>query len=153
MRAMSSQVDDHRCIPSRCRAPRATVALLCTVLLLPAGCRMNPLADDIPPPLWSQVKTFEDTVRWGDLANTVLFLGPAERAEAQVQPGIDNVRVTGYEASPMRQADEYRWTGTAVIDYVLTDTQVVRRLVDHQVWRSDDEGDTWYREPPLPVFR
>lgn len=113
---------------------------------------MNPLAGDLPPALWQQVKTFEDTVRWGDPGNTVLFLGPAERPEARVQPGIDNVRVTGYEVSPMRQLDEYRWTGTAVIDYVLTDRQVVRQLVDHQVWRSDDEGKTWYRDPPLPVF-
>jgi hypothetical protein len=114
---------------------------------------MNPLADDVPPPLWQQLKTFEDTVRWGDLANTVLFLGPDERAGAEIQPGIDNVRVTGYEASPMRQLDGYRWSGTAAIDYVLIDRQVVRRLVDHQVWRSDDEGETWYRDPPLPVFR
>ena len=61
--------------------------------------------------------------------------------------------MTAYEASPLRKLDEYRYAVTAVIDYVRIDRQVVRQLVDNQVWESDDEGKTWYRSTPVPQFR
>ena len=46
-----------------------------------------------------------------------------------------------------------RWRQTAVIDYVLTDRQIVRQLIDDQYWASDDEGKTWYRANPPPSFQ
>ena len=62
--------------------------------------------------------------------------------------------MTGYEVSvPLSKVDETRWAQSVVIDYVWTDRQVVRQIVDHQVWMTDDEGLTWYRENPVPRFR
>ncbi|HPE79915.1 MAG TPA: hypothetical protein PKZ35_07885 [Gammaproteobacteria bacterium] len=108
----------------------------------------------MPDKLSLQTKTFEDVVRWGALEKMYLFLkqDPAQ-PPVQVQDGLDNVRVTGYESSQLGKISETRWAQTAVIDYVLTDRQVVRQLVDHQLWVSDDEGKTWYRENPVPLFR
>ena len=40
-----------------------------------------------------------------------------------------------------------------MIDYVLTDRQVVRQIVDLQIWESEDNGITWYRTTPVPEFR
>lgn len=116
------------------------------------ACQTNPFAET-PERLVVQVKTFEDIVRWGVLEKIYLFQRPGAEEPWPVQEGLANVRVTGYEAGPLSRVSETRWTKSAVIDYVMTDRQVVRQLVDHQVWVSDDEGKTWYRENPPPQFR
>lgn len=124
-------------------------------LLLPfvlGACQTNPFAE-IPERLVMQVRTFEDVVRWGDLQKMYLFQRPDEAGSIEIPTGLDNVRVTGYDAGQLKKVSETRWTLSAVIDYVMTDRQVVRQLVDHQVWVSDDEGKTWYRENPPPQFR
>lgn len=124
-------------------------------LLLPlllTACQTNPFAET-PERLVLQVRTFEDIVRWGDLKKMYLFQRPGDAESVEVQSGLDNVRVTGYDAGQLRKVSETRWAISAVIDYVMTDRQVVRQLVDHQVWVSDDEGKTWYRENPPPQFR
>ena len=129
------------------------LTLAFVVLALLAGCRSNPFRDDIPPGLEGQVQTFEDVVRWRELDKMYVFLKPDPDQPTVVQPGLSNIRVTGYEATPLRQAGDFRWTTTAVIDYVLTDRQVVRQVIDQQVWESEDEGETWFRTSPVPQFR
>lgn len=121
--------------------------------VLLTGCRTNPYGD-VPEKLAIQVRTFEDVVRWGALHKMYLFL-KAEPGQTMKKPqGLDNVRVTGYElAEEISQIAPMRWRQTAVIDYVLTDRQIVRRLVDPQVWESEDEGQTWYRTTPVPQFK
>lgn len=125
------------------------------LLLLPfllGACQTNPFAET-PERLLLQVRTFEDVVRWGDLQKMYLFQRPDEAGEIEIPTGLDNIRVTGYDAGPLKKVSETRWTISAVIDYVMTDRQVVRQLVDHQVWVSEDEGKTWFRENPPPRFR
>lgn len=121
------------------------------VLLLLGGClASNPYAP-VPKELAIKIRVFEDTVRWGDLRKTYLFGRPGSRVEI---PGdMDNIRVTRYEAGEIREVAPWRWEQTAVIDYVLTDRQVVKQLLDHQIWASDDEGRSWYRVNPPPRFR
>ncbi|MCB1772969.1 MAG: hypothetical protein KDI88_05095 [Gammaproteobacteria bacterium] len=130
-----------------------TAVIVGFLVLLLGGCKSNPFGDDVPPKLYNQVQSYEDTVRWGDLHNLYLFAGPDALKSAKVQDGLDNIRVTGYQGSPLRQVSETRWAVTAVIDYVLTDRQVVRQVVDNQVWVSGDDGKTWFLDSPLPQFR
>lgn len=127
------------------------IALLLLTLLL-VSCRTNPYTD-VPDKLAAQVKTFEDVVRWGALENMYLFAKVEPGKEAKVQEGLDNVRVTGYESSTLRKVNDMRWAQTAVIDYVLTDRQVVRRLTDNQLWESEDDGKTWYLVTPVPILK
>jgi hypothetical protein len=127
------------------------VVLVCFLLL--SACQTNPFGDDVPPKLLSQIMSYEDTIRWGDLHNIYLFASPEARQSTKVQEGLDNVRVTGYDASPLRQVNETRWALTAQIAYVLTDRQVVRQVIDNQVWASDDDGKSWYLDSPVPQFR
>ena len=68
--------------------------------------------------------------------------------------------MTGYELTeplneiaPPEPGEPWRWRQAAQIDYVLTDRQVVRQLFDLQVWESEDQGTTWYRTTPVPVFK
>lgn len=124
--------------------------LLLILPLLLVSCRaVNPL-DAVPRKLMLTVSTFEDVVRWGDLRKTYAFMKPGSSAE--VQPHLSNVRVNHYEAGQLSELAPWRWGQSVVIHYVLEDRQVVRQLLDQQVWVSDDEGDNWYRETPIPVF-
>jgi hypothetical protein len=127
------------------------VAVVACLLLLVA-CKTNPFAEDLPTKLFNSMQAYEDTVRWGELRNLYVFARQREGEEIEVPDGLGNVRVTGYEATEPRQIDETRWAVTAVIDYVLTDRQIVRRVVDNQVWSSDDDGDTWLLDSPIPRF-
>ncbi len=126
-------------------------ALVCCLLVLLAGCQTLAYGDK-PKDLAYKVSAFEDTVRWGALEKMVLFLKPDENEAITAQEGLDNIRVTGYESSPLTKVSDTRWVQTAVIKYVLTDRQVVRQLVDQQIWESEDEGKTWYRTNPVPRF-
>ncbi len=125
-------------------------------LLFLSACQTNMYGPDVPNALAENLKLFDDMVRWGNLENIYIFKKREAGEEVDVPPGLDNVRVTSYESSPVRRIDEEdpsRYTQTAVIDYVLVDQQVVRQLVDRQVWESDDDGETWFLVTPVPVFR
>ena len=118
-----------------------------------AGCRSGSMKD-VPKELTAQVRLFEDVVRWRPLQKMYAFQKTEPGQPAEVQQGLDNVRVTGYEiVEPLNAIEPMRWRQAAQIDYVLTDRQVVRQVIDYQVWESEDEGKTWYRTTPVPVFR
>lgn len=123
------------------------------------GCRSNPHGET-PEQLVVQTRTFADIVRWRPLHKMYAFLKNEPGQAVEIQPGLENVRVTGYEVTeplnevaPLQPGKPWRWRQAAQIDYVLTDRQVVRQLYDLQVWESDDEGKTWYRTTPVPEFR
>jgi hypothetical protein len=124
--------------------------VLAVFLLLSACLATNPYAP-VPEQLGVKVRVFEDVVRWGDLRKMYVFAQPG--SEVEIPAGLDTVRVTHYEVVDAHEIAPWRWAQTAVINYVLTDRQVVRQLVDEQVWASDDEGKTWYRDNPPPHFR
>lgn len=139
-----------RMMPTRLFMP---LVLLLALNVLTAGCRTNPFGER-PENLVYKTRTFEDVVRWGALEKMYLFGKREEGQTLDMQPGLRNVRVTGYElAEELRQIEPMRWRQTAIIRYVLTDRQVVRELMDHQVWQSDDEGESWYRANPVPLFQ
>ena len=129
------------------------LSLSLALMLMLAACLTNPYGE-APERLMLKVRAFEDVVRWGALHNMYLFEKVDPEKPVQLPEGLDNVRVTSYDlANPLSKVSEHRWSQTAVIDYVLTDRQVVRQLIDHQLWVSDDEGKTWYRQTPVPQFR
>lgn len=128
-------------------------SLFLALVVLLAACQTNPYGE-VPKQLALQVRTFEDVVRWGALQKMYLFEKHDPDKPVTLPEGLDNVRVTSYElAAQLTKIDEMRWGQTAVIDYVLTDRQVVRQVTDRQIWVSDDEGKTWYRVTPVPQFR
>lgn len=129
-----------------------TLLLIAAALSLVA-CQTSAPWDTVPDKLVKQTRTYEAVVRWGELENMYAFYKAGENEQVVIQPGLDRIRVTGYEASPLTQIGELRWGQTAVIDYVLTDRQIVRQITDQQIWASDDKGKTWLRENPVPVFR
>ena len=133
------------------RRPRLRLLLL---LLLPvwllAGCQTGGLYDGLPKKLVQLHSVSEDIVRWRDLRKLYLFTKPG--SDWPVQPGLENVRVNGYEAARLQEIEPWRWGQSVVISYVLIDRQVVKNLLDQQIWVSEEEGKNWYRESPPPVF-
>jgi len=120
------------------------------VFLLLSACMVtNPYAP-VPKQLGIKVRVFEDVVRWGDLRKMYLFGRPGSRVN--IPQDLDNVQVNHYEVSDIHEVEPWRWEQTAIVNYVRTDQQVVRQLIDRQIWGSDDEGKTWYRVNPPPAF-
>ena len=125
--------------------------LLVLLPLLLGACVANNMKSS-ESKLRDTLRYFETTVRWGQLERMSAFLAP-QLAEQAPQPGLDNVRVTLYEtlSGPSPVSDE-RWVQTVGIEYVLKDSQVVKRLTDNQVWELDAEEGAWFRANPLPRF-
>ena len=128
------------------------ILLVISLLMALSACKLMPQRE-MPAQLEAKVKTFEDVVRWGALEKIYFFRKIDPENPPKIPKGLDNIRVTSYDVSvPLSQVNETRWTQSVAIDYVRIDRQVVRGIVDHQVWVSDDEGETWYRENPVPQF-
>ena len=123
---------------------------LSLLLLLPASCQLGNPYDPVPKQLMPQVELFGDIVRWRDLRKMYAFGKAGSRWP--VQEGLDNIRVTGYEAGALNEIRPWRWGQSVLISYVLVDRQVVRQALDQQVWVSEDQGKTWFRENPPPRF-
>jgi hypothetical protein len=125
--------------------------LLLLIALLTTACQTNRFGE-VPEQLGYRALAFGDVVRWGALEKMYVFGKPDADEPVKIPEGLHNVRVTSYElAQGLTEIKPMRWKQTAVIDYVLTDQQVVRQLIDHQFWVSDD-GKIWYRENPPPQF-
>jgi hypothetical protein len=107
--------------------------------------------------LESTLKHYEAAVRWTSGSQLYSFLPPDEsRKNPVINPDSKNVRVTHYEivqGPSILGENEDRAVQTAIIQYVLQDTQVVRELTDAQDWHYDEEAESWYLYSPIPVFK
>jgi hypothetical protein len=100
-----------------------------------------------------QFLSYDHAVRWGDLEEAYAYLKPDE-VPPVIPEGLDNIRVTGYELlGPVFNLDENRVSRKVRIEYVLKDRQVVKSLIDNQVWEYDQQNEQWFRVNPLPEFK
>jgi hypothetical protein len=121
------------------------------MLVLLTGCQTLAERGDAQK-LQQTLDSYGAAVRWQPLAGLYGFLQPALQPP-QPPAGLDNIRVTSYEISvPPRQLDEGRVAQTAVIEFVRVDRQVVRTLVDQQLWVRSADGQ-WQRANPIPAFQ
>ena len=126
------------------------VSLLGVVLL--AGCQMVKEKND-EMKLDKLLKTYDETLRWGNLSNIYNFLDADLRKQASVPEDLEMVKVTKVRRlTPIAPISETAVTLTISIDYVLEDEQVERTLVDEQVWEQHDETGEWFRANPIPRF-
>lgn len=126
--------------------------LITAALLLPlAACQSLTERDDADK-LTHTLDSYGAAVRWQPLAGIYAFLEPELQPKAPPE-GLDRLRVTGYEVIvPPHKLAEDRVEQTVSIEYVYVDRQVVRKLVDRQLWqRSADKR--WLRANPIPDFK
>ncbi|MET0067162.1 MAG: asparagine synthetase [Candidatus Thiodiazotropha sp.] len=105
--------------------------------------------------LQDTLKRYEGSIRWSSGSQLHNFLTPDEsREDPVINPNSRNVKVTNYEVvqGPSMLGDD-RAIQTAIIQYVLQDSQVVREITDQQDWHFDEEAETWYLSSPIPVFK
>ena len=103
------------------------------------------------------VKLYGHEVRWGEIEALPSYLKPdmiEEQPPVAREPG--NVRVTEYEVliSPhLLGEDKKKAAQTVRIHYIFRDRQVLRSLMDKQLWEYDADAKKWYRANPIPVFK
>ncbi len=116
-----------------------------------AGCLDRERRDNS---LEATLHKYEVTIRWGRLADAYLFMRIKEGEQPEIPPGLDEVRVTGYEVlRPVVHLGENRAAQVVQIEYLFRDRQVVRTLVDQQIWEYDEDAGRWYLASPVARFR
>ena len=118
--------------------------LIGTLLLLPA---CQSIAEQKrEDALSSALKLYGNTMRWHGPDNQAEFLkDPAS------MPTYRAVRIVSYDVVQQpAPVDENLVSQVARIQYVHTDTQVMRTVDDRQLWESNEEGTRWLRVNPPP---
>ena len=113
--------------------------LISTLLLLPA---CQSIAEQ------KRVDALDTTLRL--YGNIMRWHGPENQAEFLKDPAslptYRAVRVVSYDVvQPPATVDENLVSQVARIQYVHTDTQVMRTVDDRQLWESNEEGTRWLR--------
>ena len=130
------------------RRPNLIIALLLTANLV-AGCQTNvSRSKAIEESLYAYEKAF----RWQNPREAYLFLR-ADLRPAYPPPWIDTIRIVGYQVlDPPLEVRENVVVQRVEVKYVNQETQIMRTILDEQVWESSDDGKTWERVNPLPAF-
>lgn len=96
---------------------------------------------------------YQSAIRWGYYETAFGYLHPDQRKDKAVPESLEGLRLTGYDVvQPPVMQDEDSATQVVRIDYLHEDTQVVKQLVDRQVWRWDDKLESWWLHSGLPKF-
>ncbi len=126
------------------------IILLIVLLPLLAGCGIAERKKEMA--LESLLYQYRTAMRWGHWQTLTGMRGP--KAPAVPELDLDNIRVTGYEIlQPPLTVDDTKVLQVVEIEYVLKDSQRLRRLRDEQEWRHDEEGKKWQIFSPFPEFR
>jgi len=138
-------------VPGRRSTPLIQLAIAFAAMV-GGGCAMVE-KDRRAVGLQAATSGYESALRWGYYETAAGFVHPDQRLGKGLPEVFRDLRITGYEVvqPPVIQADTSA-TQTIIIDYLFEDTQVVRQLTDRQVWRWDEQVNTWWLQSGLPGF-
>ncbi|HEU4663505.1 MAG TPA: hypothetical protein VFS55_05710 [Dokdonella sp.] len=98
--------------------------------------------------------SYAATIRWGDVSQALAFIDPKVLAEHPPSPldleRFKQVRVTGYSEQPIVPVGEEEVRQVVQIELANVNTQSVRSIVDHQVWKYDEATKHWWLTSGLP---
>lgn len=98
--------------------------------------------------LHATLALYAKVLRWQGIQDQGAML-----ANPSLTPRIHDVSVTSYEvASPVVMHSSDSATQTAVIEYLYQDSQIIKRVVDHQLWEYDSESKRWLRANAPPAM-
>lgn len=100
------------------------------------------------------LRSYAATIRWGDIAQAQAFLDPKYR-QAHPQTALDlarykQVQISGYDEQPATPVNESEVAQTVQIGLVNVHTQTARSVVDHQIWKYDEQAKRWWLISGLP---
>jgi hypothetical protein len=123
------------------------VFLLATALLAACGTAVSRKVG-----IEQSLASYEKALRWQSIGEAYRYLRP-ELQPAYLPPGIESIRVVGYEVlDPPVEVRDNVVVQRVEVRYVNRNTQVMKSFMDEQVWESDDDGKTWLRANPMPAF-
>ena len=121
------------------------IFILGILLVFTSGCQsMSERRRD--ESLGSTLNLYGKVLRWQ---------GPHEQGSMLVNPEqtpkYRGITVTSYQvvSNPVKTGENSAHQ-TAAIEYVHHDNQVIRRIIDQQIWEYDSENEIWLRENPPP---
>ena len=133
---------------------RILLPLAASAVMLLAGCAQNTRSDS----LTATLNAYGSAVRWNGLQSALQFVDP-KVLKAHPPTDLDvaryqQVRVTDYDdgAGPVVLGND-EVQQTVQISFVNVHTQVERSIVQHQVWRYDENAKHWWLESGLPDIR
>ncbi|MCO5760120.1 MAG: hypothetical protein EP309_00400 [Gammaproteobacteria bacterium] len=107
--------------------------------------------------LEASTTAYGNALRWGYPETAWNYLAPPVRGRlSPEQIQLKDIRLTAYEVvQPPLLVDEEQLQAEqwVRIDYVRHDTQVVKSLADHQIWRYDEASGGWRLHSDPPAFR
>ena len=134
---------------------KSPLPLLLVFALLSSGCA-HVRKEKKTQGLTAATYAYGNALRWGYYDTAWNYLDPVIRSRLPPdQLQLKAIRLTGYEVvqPPLLVAEDQDQAEQWVqIDYVRQDTQVVRSLTDHQVWRYDEVGSGWRLTSDPPRF-
>jgi len=97
---------------------------------------------------------YSAAVRWNEITQAAGFVDPETQAAkpftAELRDRWAKVQVSRYLEGPSSYDAQGRFLQTVQIEVIDRATQSVRTIVDHQVWRFDPAGPTWWLQSGLP---
>ena len=126
------------------RGAAAVLACVLPVLLLAACASKRPDGNKLNAALYD----YASAIRWGELDAALSHVDPEYRTKHPLD-SIERARfaqlqVSGYYVRQNREDASGRILQTVEIRLVNRHTQTERTVVDHQVWRWDEEARRWW---------
>jgi len=127
--------------------------LVCALLVAAIGGCGAVKKDKRAVTLQTATNGYQSALRWGYYETAYGFVTPEIRDKTPTPPIKEGLHLTGYDVirSPV-MTDEKNAVQMVAIDYLYDDQQVVKRLMDRQLWRWDDKKQNWWLMTGLPKF-
>lgn len=123
-------------------------------LLLMVGCNSASISNSLKPEvekLREALRAYEVTLRWGKIEDVYGFLTQELKERTPIPAGLENIKVTDYEVLTPPTINDDKAQQRVRIQYIHQDRQVVRSLIDQQIWNNSKEKG-WVRANPVPFF-
>lgn len=130
---------------------KATGCLLLAAALILTACAARERASQLDETL----QHYGALIRWSEWAAAADYYDPEQRRENPISrlemERLAQLKVSGYNERTMQvTADGTRARQSVEIRLYNVHTQAERSIVDHQVWRWDEEAERWWLVSGLP---
>lgn len=124
--------------------------ILCSLLLTLAACANTPDARQQAEALY----LYAGAIRWGDIEGALGFVDP-KTLEKKPLTAVDRARFeqvqfAGYTVKSSGPVGEDELLQIVEIRVINRHTQVERTIIDRQLWRWDEESESWLLKSGLP---
>ena len=99
------------------------------------------------------LNSYGAAIRWGEFERAQEFQAPARRTQLDLN-WLRNIHVSSYEVVYKKEEQDGNiQEQTAKIRYFVESAGIEKTLIDHQVWRYDEDLDLLVLETDIPAFQ